>query len=366
MIACEAMKKNICICGGGGLGHTVSGYLSSKGFSVNVLSNRANLWSSELEIYDCKNRVIKGQLNIISDKPEDVIPNSDIIILCVPGYLIAETLEKIKCYLKKEAYVGSVVSSSGFFFIGQDVLPMGTKMFGFQRVPFISRVKEYGKSAILSGYRTQLFLAILNFENNGFNKMLEMMFDTPVRLLNHYLEAALTNSNPILHPSRLYSLFKNYEEGEVFASEPYFYEEWDDDSSKILLACDNEFQQLISHFNINKISTLLEHYESSDLFSLTTKIRSLKPLHGMKAPMKKVLNGYIPDFSDRYFMEDIPYGMLILKILVEHLNVQTPMIDNILLWAQKHLNEEYLYYDKLQLKVKKYIFDPYCFFENFL
>lgn len=33
MIACEAMKKNICICGGGGLGHTVSGYLSSKGFS---------------------------------------------------------------------------------------------------------------------------------------------------------------------------------------------------------------------------------------------------------------------------------------------------------------------------------------------
>lgn len=351
--------KTICICGGGGLGHTISGYLASKGYMVNILSNRAHLWGKKLNIYDCKGRTIQGVLNVISNNPKDVIPMSDVILLALPGYMIAETLQKIRPYLKQNAYVGSVFSSSGFFFMGLEILQEGTKMFGFQRVPFISRVKEYGHSATLSGYRSKLYLAILNIVDNEFAKEIEDMFDTPIQVLDNYLEAALTNSNPILHPSRLYALFKDYKKGMTYPEEFYFYETWSEEASRILLVCDNEFQLVISHFNIRKIPTLLEHYESHDISSLTAKICSLKPLHGMKVPMKKSANGFVPDFTDRYFTEDIPYGMLIIKILATYLQVDTPMIDSILLWAQQFMGEEYVHVHEGRVEVKKYVFDPF-------
>lgn len=351
--------KTICICGGGGLGHTVSGYLAAKGYLVNILSNHAKQWHHTITIYDCKGKSIQGHLNTISEKPEDVIPQSDIVLLTLPGYMIAETLKAIKPHVKPNTYIGSIFSSSGFFFIAQDIFPEGANLFGFQRVPFISRVKEYGSSAYLSGYRDILHLATYGFEANGFEKEIEKMFDIPTDLLDNYLEAALTNSNPILHPSRLYSLFKDYQRGMSYPQELYFYETWDEESSEILIACDNEFQTILNCFNIHKIPTLLEHYESHDIESITKKISSLKPLHGIKAPMIHTNNGYVPDFSNRYFLEDIPYGMLILKILAEHLQVSTPTMDKILFWAQQFMGEEYVYKEGNKINVKKYIFDPF-------
>ena len=70
-------------------------------------------------------------------------------------------------------------------------------------------------------------------------------------------------------------------------------------------------------------------------------------------------NGYVPDFSNRYFIEDIPYGMLILKILAEHLRVSTPTMDKILFWAQQFMGEEYVHKEGNKINVKKYIFDPF-------
>jgi lipopolysaccharide cholinephosphotransferase len=85
------------------------------------------------------------------------------------------------------------------------------------------------------------------------------------------------------------------------------------------------------------IPTILDYYESTDAASLTAKLRSIQAFKGIKSPMKKVEEGYVPDFESRYFTEDFPYGLQIVQRLAHQHGVKTPMIDEILRWGMTQL-----------------------------
>ena len=44
----------------------------------------------------------------------------------------------------------------------------------------------------------------------------------------------------------------------------------------------------------------------------------------------------------RYFTEDIPYGLILIKSYAVKYNVSTPKIDSIILWAQENMGKKYL------------------------
>ncbi|MDD4116192.1 MAG: NAD/NADP octopine/nopaline dehydrogenase family protein, partial [Massilibacteroides sp.] len=262
----------------------------------------------------------------------------------VPGYLIESTLKKIQPYLSPRQMVGSVVCSNGFFWIARSVVGKNISLFGFQRVPFICRVREYGKSVDIKGYKSQLKIGGLNNPYlNGLASFFTKIFQTPTSVLNHFLEATLTNSNPILHPARIYAMLSAQTE-ETFDKEFLFYEEWDDKSSEILIACDDELHAIIQKLPVNpkEIPPLLTYYESTDAATLTQKIRSIAAFKGIKMSMKPVKNGFVIDYSNRYFTEDIPFGLLIIKSLGVLTDTATPTIDNILCWIQTQMGKEYL------------------------
>lgn len=50
--------------------------------------------------------------------------------------------------------------------------------------------------------------------------------------------------------------------------------------------------------------------------------------------MIRMEKGYVPDFNSRYFKEDFPYGLCIIKSFCEIVELNTPMIDEILLWYE--------------------------------
>ena len=66
--------------------------------------------------------------------------------------------------------------------------------------------------------------------------------------------------------------------------------------------------------------------------------------------MKKIGHGYIPDFSDRYFTEDFPFGLLIIKSIAEIFNIDTPYINKVLKWGQEMIGKEYLILEELKGK----------------
>lgn len=332
----------ICICGGGNLGHVVSGFLAAKGqCRVSLLTRQVARWQNTISVHTPNEGVLTGTIDRISDKPADLIPDADVVLLCLPGFSIREELLRIRPFLKSGTAVGSVVSSTGFFFEAMEHLPLTTPLFGFQRVPFIARVVEYGKTASLLGFKDSLSVAIEQTEEKeSLRRLLERLFCTPITLLSSHFEASLTNSNPILHPSRLYTMWRNWHEGVVYPSRSLFYEEWTDEASELLIAMDCEFFQLLGKLPVseNSIPTILDYYESGNASSLTRKLRSIQAFKGILSPMKKVENGYVPDLTSRYFTEDFPYGLGIVWQLAKEHRVNVPFINRVMAWGRSLIN----------------------------
>lgn len=337
----------ICICGGGNLAHVVGGYLAAEKHShVRLLTRRPSIWcpnGTPLLVTDGNGKEYLGRFEIITDDAQDAVTDADIVLLCLPGFAIADTLKQVAPFLSPNTMVGSIVSSTGFFPMAYSLLPPGTALFGFQRVPFIARIIEYGTKAALLGYKPSLTLATDNIPcPQILAELFAELFHIPVSLLDNYLEATLTNSNPILHPSRLFCLFGDNRS--TYDTRPLFYEDWDNKSSDVLISCDKEFQQVLLALSIpeGRVPDILTYYDSTDAASLTHKLRSIEAFRGLLTPMVQIEGGrYKPDFQNRYFTEDIPFGLLLVKAYAVKAHVPTPTIDTILRWAETFLHKQY-------------------------
>lgn len=328
----------ICICGGGSLGHVCAGVLSSHpNVEVSVLTGRPLLWCPEIKVTDPEGKVFTSSPLVCTSNEQEAVSGADIVLLCLPGYLIEDTLRSIHPYLGENTSVGSIVSNTGFFFQAHKILPSTTGLFGFQRTPFIARVNEYGKSAFLLGYKKEISVVLENIsDREQFRALIEKLFLTRTTLLNSFYEVSLSNSNPLLHTSRLYSLWHNYD-GRTYSQPILFYKEWNNEASDLLIAMDREFMELLKHLPVapGAIPPILEYYESSDADSLTAKISSISAFQTIVAPMKKTEEGWIPDFSSRYFTEDFPYGLKYIHEIATSLNINVHTIDKVLKWGLK-------------------------------
>lgn len=333
--------KTICICGGGGQCHAIAPWLTMKGYKVNILTNRPDNWNRNFK-YQLPDRTIHSiKLDNISSEPKDVIQDSDVIIMTVPGYVNKSELVKIKPFLKKGAFVGGVFSSNGFFFDAQDVLGEQFPLWGFQRVPFIGKVLEYGKVGGILDYKTEFRIAVENTSKDNkeeFRNWIEKEFERPTTLLSSYLDVSLSNSNPLLHPARIYTWLKDWD-GNTLKDNPLFYEQWPDDASEMYIQLDKDLHTLINSLPMSKDSLpyILDYYESTDPKSLSSKLRSIKSFKGIHMPVIKVKDGWFPDKSSRYFMEDFNCGLARYRKLAVSKGVSCPTIEKIYQWGIKFL-----------------------------
>lgn len=331
----------ITVIGGGSLGHVTAGWLANKGYEVSVLTRRPEKWNRNILIKTPAGE-FKANIHSISDKPEDVITDADVVLLTVPGYANNDEIVSIRPFLKDGCYVGAVFCSSGFFFEALKLLPDNIRLWGFQRVPFISRVEEYGHIAKLHGFRPQLNIAVeraSDYDKKEFSEWVEKAFDTPTVLRNNYLEVSITNSNPILHTARLYTMFSKWDEMSRWDHNILFYEEWTEDAASLLLKMDEELFRLLDYLPVSKdyLVPLIDYYESSDAESLKNKLSSISGLKGITSPMKQDDRGWIPDFSNRYFTEDFGYSLKYIWELGQKYGVNMPYIDMVYRWGKQKI-----------------------------
>jgi len=336
----------ICICGGGNLGHVTVGFFAAQeDLQVSLLTTKPERWSQYMEVIDGNGKTYRGKLERISSDPKQVIPEADIVLVCLPGFAIHDVLCSIAPYLNKKTWVGTVVSSTGFFFEAMKVLPQDQPLFGFQRVPFISRIINYGHVAELKGYKDSLSVAVEHvWDKEHIRATLEKLFNTPTKLLDSYYEVSLSNSNPLLHTSRLYTMWKDWVPGMSYDENPEFYCDWTIEAAELLIAMDEEFQGLLKKIGLKDgaIPPVLQYYESTDAESLTRKLHSISAFKGILSPMVVNKFGkYEPDFSSRYFTEDFPYGMRFIIETAHSCSLCLPLIETVYNWGTKKiLNNE--------------------------
>lgn len=347
----------ITIVGGGNIGTQFAVICAEKGFDVTLFTSKPENFDSELTIVDEHGAVSHtGRIALATNNPKLAFSNADLIFITLPAFCMTNIANIIKLYAHSNQYIGIIPGIGGGECAFRQCLDKGATVFGIQRVPSVARLVNYGKCVRATGYRQELFLGALPGNNADYCcRIMSKMFEMPCYDVGNYLNITLTPSNPILHTTRLYTVFHDYGEGVIYKHIPLFYEEWDDNSSELLLLCDEEVQLLCNrlHHIENRLEfpfvrSLKQHYESNTPLELTKKIRSIQSLRGLHTPAIEVNGGWIPDLSSRYFTADFPFGLEIIKQIADMAYLNVPNINRTLKWyyhiTKNHNNFNYSHY----------------------
>lgn len=308
---------NITAIGCGNVGTQFAVHCAAKGHRVTVLSAQCARIEEELSVVDKDgNVVLRGRIAGATSDPEQAIGQAELIFVTVPAFYMEQAAQWVTPYVQQGTKIGLIPGTGGGECAFRDCIDKGCVVFGLQRVPSVARLVTYGKTVCATGYRDSLHLAAIPGKATPeCCRLVSEIFDMPCQALPNYLNVTLTPSNPILHTARLRCLFGDYAPGKTYPSVPLFYEEWDDASSALLFACDEEVQQLcraLPEFDLSQVRSLRLHYESETVPALTAKLRSIKSLQGLASPTVGAPGALEPDFSSRYFTADFPYGLAIL------------------------------------------------------
>lgn len=336
--------STVCICGGGGQCHAIAPWLSAKGINVNILTNHPEMWNRNFDYLLPNGSRHSVTLDTISADPAETVPQADVVIVTVPGFANEAVLLHIRSHIKSGAFVGGVFSSNGFCFDALKILGSKFPIWGFQRVPFIGKIKEYGKIGNIMAYKTALDIAVENANNTDkeiFRTWVESTFCLPTRLHSSYLDVSLSNSNPLLHPARIYTWLKNWNGTTPIKSNPLFYEEWPDEASEAYIALDADLHKLMRNLPMESdaLPYILDYYEQSDAHTLSQKLHSIDSFKGIRMPVKETDGGWWPDLTSRYFLEDFGCGLKNYRELARKHKVDCPTIEKIYLWGEEFIKK---------------------------
>ena len=341
----------ITIVGGGNIGTQFAVHCAEKGHEVIVYTSTPDVFENRLTIVDDLGQIThEGAIKTATYDPKTAFNNAELILVTVPAMAMKNIAELIYKNTTQTAIIGVVPGNGGGECVFQKCIGRGNIFFGIERVPAIARLIQKGKCVKSANYRNELHVASLPKQYAGLcARLTSDLFDIPTKVIPNFLNLTMTPSNPILHTTRLYTLFYDWHEGVTYRSIPLFYEEWNDESSELLLKCDEEVQNIcraMPEFELQYVKSLKEHYESPDAKSMTRKISSIQSFKGLQTPVIAVENGLIPNLHSRYFTADFSYGLTIIKQIADFAGIKVSNIDNILSWYSKIAVEKHEFHYK--------------------
>lgn len=316
---------------------------ADKGHAVTVCTSKPDLWKKKIEVYDSDdNLLISTQISKITSSMKDAVSGADHIWVTVPGEAFEKTASRVFPYVTEGQKIGIIPGFGGAEFAFKKLMDKGCILYGFQRVHSIARLKEYGKAVYQLGRKPKIEIGSIPASSvSDICDFIEGIFNIPCVPLPNYLSVSMTPSNPILHTSRLYSMFKDYTPGKKYDRNFLFYGEWSLEAAQLMIACDDELQLLCRTIplNLDSVHSLKDYYESHTAEDMQKKIQSLDAVKNLKSPMTEVDGGWIPDFNSRYFRTDFPYGINIIIKIADIFNVDTPTMDKIWGWYRDSVSD---------------------------
>lgn len=334
------MINRICIIGGGNLGMALAVEIGKNTKSeIILLTSKYKIFNKTITSINTDNNLSNStKLFLITDNYAKALKNVDIIFVTIPAFLIKNVVNNL--ILTKKTIIILVPGSGGREFHFKKLADQGHQIIGLDRVPFIARISEPGKTVLSSKKPQFRFSTINNLDNQYIEKLLSLFLDIKAIPISNYLNITFTPSNQILHTSRIYAMLQKKLITDSFDHLIKFYAEWDDLSSEILLSADFELQNICKIYKLSEVIPIKIHYESENAQELTKKIISIKSLSNINSPFIHKNNKYFVDPESRYFQEDFPFGLFIIKDFALIADVNTPIIDKIINWYTSFFNFE--------------------------
>lgn len=378
-------KVNITICGGGNGAHTFAGISSMiPNASVTVLDvyeNEAERWTNAMANHgftvrfsdDVSIRQRLGEVKFrVTDDVKSVVPNSDMLIICVPAYTHEIYLNLISQYVPDTCPVIGMPGQPGFEYQALAILQehgRKCKVMSIETLPWACRISKYGQEVDVVGTKEEVCYTLIDKLSKGIQsgktldavKTLQTLLGQKPQLQREENILKYTFlCRPTIHPPIMYARWKNWD-GKPLDSPPLFYQGVDEDSVKYMDGVTEEsikiadaLTERFPSMDFSGVSTmqewLLDHYtdQITDKQSLLTCLKTNKAYDGLLHPTVKTVEGkYLPNFSYRYIREDVPYGMIVVRQIADFVGVKTPIIDEIIMWAQDKLGKEFLKHGQL-------------------
>jgi hypothetical protein len=369
----DSKRLTTCVVGGGNSAHILIPILALAGQQVNLLTRRPEDWNDDIycQVTDGVSEKVQqtyvGKLTKKSSDPSQVIPEADIIILCLPVHQYHPALDRIAPHINadKEVYVGTIFGQGGFNWMVNDIKTRyklnKVTTFVVGSIPWICRTIEYGKIGESYGTKDVNLVAVSPMEK--FHRLEEILLDDlsmkpfgrgKFRLASSFIELILSVDNQIIHPARCYGLWKKSQGGAWPNSKdvPYFYRDFDFESAEILRKLDDDYtvvrNAVQKRFPDRKFPHMLSYLELERLnhgsknADILASLRDSVQLASIKTPVVEKDGMWKLNTDCRFFTDDIAYGIVIAKWIAEELNVKTPFIDEIIGWAQSLRGEHFL------------------------
>jgi hypothetical protein len=361
----HAGPMQVTICGCGNLGHVFGGLLATRqDLIVNILVSTPERAQELRSVTDAgitvtfADRQVTGTPQLVTADAGQAIPGSDIVILCLPSFVEEEILGRVLPHLKDGAYVGAAPAPGGFDWKAQRILDQHgrtTTVFGLAAIPWMCKIVTPGQEVRVLGAKSfNAQVTMPGADSAQVSDLLGHLLQMPVLRLRSFLNMTLNPGNQLLHPGIMYDMFAG-REGVPIAEPPLFYESITGSAADRLQRMSDELLQIrvalearIDGLQLSAVlpigHSILQAYAEhiTDASSLQAIIRGNRAYAGLRTPMRPVDGGFLLDENSRFFWEDIPHGLVVLRGLADLAGVAVPTIDEVLLWAQQVMDRVYL------------------------
>lgn len=377
-------KLKVLVCGGGNGAHCLAGLSASnpdvETRVLTLFADEAERWSKMLQINDLtvtmvnsdgSSGEIKSKPTLVTKDRKEAASGADVIFLVVPAFAHEQYFREISHFVGDNTLIVGLPGQAGFEF--QCLYTLGEKaksciVMSAESLPWACRILEFGRLVQILGFKETLGVSKLqgsqsNFKGSPFDTVQKVLGPKPVlREIQNYIAVNLM-AKSIIHPPLMYGQWSSFD-GTPLKEKPLFYQGVDEKQANLLSGVSDEciaigkaIEKQIPGTDMSEVIHIFDWYlayyadQITDKTNLMTAMQTNKAYDGLLHPMKEVENGqFVPDFNYRYTAEDVPFGLVVMKGIGELAGVATPVMDEIITWAQGKLQQEYMVGSKLSGK----------------
>lgn len=339
----------LTILGGGNIGMCALAEASRRpDVDATLVTSHSDRFGDKIYLNDVEKGIFlkSGEIKLSCDLAESV-RGADVVFCTYPAFMRENVLKTLTSEMAPGSLLGFFPGYGGAEYHCGDLLNKGVGLFALQKVPYVARTEKPFEVAGLWSRKSELRFAVLPASRSSeVQYILEDIFEIKSISLPNYLSATLLPGNPLLHTAGSCSMLRNYD-GAPFDEQIYYYRSWDDDCSRLICRMSDELMSICDKIpmDLSGVDSIQDYYESPTPEALTKKFHSIPSFWDLTLPMKKLEAGFIPDFSSRFFTEDIPFGVCLIKGLAQIVGVETPALDEVLEWYEKMTNKCYFLRD---------------------
>ena len=216
-------KLVVTIIGGGNSGHVTCALLKEnlKGnVVVQLLTTVPEMFEDKRITCEFPNGATQtGSIDVVSSDPEEVIPQSDVVLWTGPVNRTKAVFERLNgLFDVKKTAVGTIFAQGLSHLVAYRVFGPKVRFFALRNIPWLCRTITKGKRCAIVGPKTSIEANVVNLDESFLKDVIEPMFVTQhvgvwepvIEQMPDFCPIVFNPANQIIHPARYYGMFKNF------------------------------------------------------------------------------------------------------------------------------------------------------------